>query len=194
MDVSNLSNNTGRSYVEEILKLVSSFGGPQDLVEAFANRSVVYTKVYYKSTDRREYPIDSVNDLFRQAEKDLKDKKRAVCVVENVSPAYIEALGNKWNLDHDFFIGHGTNTQEDKLWDRKYEWKWDPQSNIEEMASSKYGHLYGIFEYHDWKKGHASELTSRPNAFRRHCFEQDGGPIQSNSNISYYRVNEMLCE
>ena len=40
-------------------------------------------------------------------------------IVENIGPAYIEALGLAWKLDPAFFVEHASNKEREHLWTRK---------------------------------------------------------------------------
>jgi hypothetical protein len=63
-------------------------------------------RVYYKS-ERTELFANGVEDLLKEAEKDREQHR--VCIIEDIRPYWIEHLGQKWNLDPQFFIDHARN-------------------------------------------------------------------------------------
>jgi hypothetical protein len=142
------------------------------------------TKVFYTNT--KEQPqILSPSDLIACANSDRDCGREAICVIENISPTFIEALGSEWNLDPEFFIGHSTNPKREDLWVYR---PW-------QMPERDYDHLDGTFEYH----GHTdpldpSQVDGPSNYFRRDCFQTQNYPFQSNTRISYYRVRHSLCK
>ena len=102
-------------------------------------------------------------------------------------------LGPGLSLDPCFFANHSQHADKERFWKQSTHWSWNSQSDIGIAASSQFAHIDGMFEYHDLERG-TSELTSNPNIFPRDCFKQDSYPIQSNTRISYCRVNSYLCK
>jgi hypothetical protein len=152
-----------------------------DLVELLRQPDKSRTKIFY--TNRELHPQDGTpSDLVAFSADDQKSRTEAICVIENISPGFIEELGSAWNLDPEFFIGHAENPNPEDLW----------VNHFAEYDVRKYRHLDGVFEYHGMRgqKG----LDSSPNYFTRHCFEERTYPVQSNTRISYYRVRQGLCE
>jgi hypothetical protein len=46
----------------------------------------------------------------------LKESRQpSICIIENISTEYIEALDTKWGIDPKFFIEHATNPDKDEL-------------------------------------------------------------------------------
>ena len=113
---------------------------------------------------------------------DLKTRREACCVVENISPSCIEELWSAWNLDPEFFLGHILNPNVEDLWVT------DPV----DYEVRKYRHLDGVLEYHGLEKRQG--LHSLPNYFPRHCFAHPPSSIQSSARISYYRGSQCLCK
>lgn len=173
------------------------------------------TKVAYTNT-LENYRITSPEDLIAQS-ADLKESHElSICIIENISPEYVEALGTKWGIDPMFFIEHATNPDKDKLWWSK-EWDWSPPdhsssegrdeshapkdllaSRAPSFLKDSSGHLDGVFEYHNEIPGlepsAIEKLNSSPNFIYRHCFKDKKWPMQSNTRISYCRPNIWMCK
>lgn len=128
-------------------------------------------------------------DIIKHSTAAVEAQIRSICIVENISSDLINLLGTEWDLDATFFLEYATNPEKAKLWSKK-----DAPAIYQE--AKQYSHLDGIFEYNDIETSPQETLNSLPNIFPRHCFkEKDSAwPIQSNSRISYYRVNPWLCK
>jgi len=182
-------------------------------------RSSKATKVLF--TDwRTDYSINSPSELIAQSSIGV-DSKFRVCIIENISAEYIEALGSAWNIDAQFFATHATNPDRSKLWLRK-EWDWNPpytplvneeeaieptQSTICDISPFLQGdcdYLDGIFEYNNESPNldpsTLQKLSTSPNIISRHCFKdsrwpkESRWPIQSNTRISYCRPDALTCK
>lgn len=116
-------------------------------------------------------------DLLTLSAQDKTSGTEAICVIENISPRFIEKLGQAWDLDPEFFIGHAQNPNPADFWARR-----NPEYGVRE-----YRHLDGVFEYHKMRQL-LNIFDSSPNYFPRNCFE-----AESNTRISYYRVHDGLC-
>ena len=184
---------SNEGYVSRLLKLVSASEELTWLHESFANPPSTHPKIFYKPRGQQFQNL-ALQDLILQTQECQKSNTKAVCVIENISPAYIEALGNEWSIDPRFFIGHARNPQQKCLWQEIHEWGWEPSSDAKQIASSTYTHLHGIFEYHGTTTKDPSQRNSTPNLFQRHCYQKPPYPVESNTVISYYRVNKSLCE
>lgn len=167
------------------------------------------TRVHY--TDMLiDFPIVSPSDLISQSKELANNRSLSVCIIENISPQYVEALGSAWEIDPMFFVEYATNPDQKKLWWSK-KWEWNSSARpspgqderrAETMAPSflqgTFGHLDGVFEYHNMSADlHPSEydkLNSSPNRVRRHCFKTGRWPVQSNTRISYCRPNAYMCK
>lgn len=40
-----------------------------------------------------------------------------LCIIENITPSWIAALGSAWDLPGEFFVGHAANTEKPKFWE-----------------------------------------------------------------------------
>lgn len=138
------------------------------------------TRVLYTNAGL-ESQVRTPSDLVACSAKDQNSGREAICVIENISPSFIEELGSAWDLDPEFFIGHAKNPNPEELWARYHPGEYDMR---------EYRHLDGVFEYHG-VRGQKS-FDSLPNYFPRHCFEKAPYPVQSNTRISYYRVHRGL--
>jgi hypothetical protein len=152
------------------------------------------TKVFYTDMTS-EFQISNPSDLITHSAAISEAEKYSICVIENISSEYVEALGSAWDIDPAFFVAHATNPNKEELWNtQRYVWEWSPPSDPEADCSTHYGHLDGIYEYHDLELAPGEAMNSSPNFIRRHCFKDSLYPIQSNTRISYYRVNHSLCQ
>ena len=118
-----------------------------------------------------------------------KNGAYTVFVVENIGPAYIEALGSAWNLDPAFFVKHASNREREHLW--------TPDVFTGDRERKLHDVIDGVFEYHGICVHTDVELNSSSNHFQRHCFRSmwdDVETIISNTRISYYRVHSELCK
>lgn len=138
-------------------------------------------KIYYTSNGKSCPRVETCSDLVALSADDQASETEAICVIENISPGFIEEIGSAWDLDPEFFIGHAKNPNPEDLWVK--------QSTAYDTRN--YRHLLGAFEYHGLRgqKG----LNSSPNYFPRRCFEHPPYSVQSNTFISYYRVRPDLC-
>jgi CorA-like Mg2+ transporter protein len=190
MPVSSLRHhNSNKTYVSKIHDLAPSTNDLQALVNVLSKPDAKTTKVFYSNLDSQPH-INTPSDLIASARADWESGTRAVCVIENISPEYIEALGSAWNLDPEFFAGHATNPRREDLWKR-----WQPPPGDPAAENSRrYEHLDGVFEYPDIRVTPHESLDSSPNYFHRHCFREPTYGVQSNTRISYYHVNRVLCK
>jgi hypothetical protein len=173
------------------------------------------TQVKYTDT-RENYLITGPEDLIAQSAGLKERHEPSICIIENISTEYVEALGTEWGIDPMFFIKHATNPDKDKLW-RSKRWDWHPpdhsssEGGNESYAPNDFlasgapsflkdssGHLDGVFEYHNEIPGLEpstfEKLNSSPNFIYRHCFKDKKWPMQSNTRISYCRPTIWLCK
>jgi hypothetical protein len=164
----------------------------QDLMSSKQNtgfdrsRKIAVSRVVWMDANSQVYIKDPL-DIIKRSTAAVEAQIRSICIVENISSDLIDSLGTAWGLDATFFVEHATNPEKAELWSQKN------ASAIFQEAKC-YSHLDGIFEYHDIETSPQETLNSFPNIFPRHCFKDSAWPIQSNSRISYYRVNPWLCK
>jgi hypothetical protein len=173
------------------------------------------TQVAYTDT-LENYSITSPEDLIAQSAGLKESRETSICIIENISTEYVEALGTEWEIDPMFFIEHATNPDKDKLWwSKKWDWPLPDHSSSEggdesyapmDLLPSKTpcflkdssGHLDGVFEYHNEIPGLEpsafEKLNSSPNFIYRHCFKDKKWPMQSNTRISYCRPTMSMCK
>lgn len=123
---------------------------------------------------------------FSENQLHLQD---TICIIENISPEYIEVLGSAWNIDPRFFVEHAMNPKREDLW--------VPKRLEPENREQTFDCLDGNFEYHGLNVISDEELNSLPNYFERHCFRstwEGVEKINSNTRMSYYRVKGSLCK
>ena len=141
-----------------------------------------------------EIRVEDRDHLLDYATLAAKSQKYTVCVIENISPEYSEALESSWDIDAQFFNTHRMNPPRERLWDnRRYTWRRADMEEPNETKDPSFGYLDGIYEYHGLSLA-GEALNSSPNHNYRHCFQKGVYPIQSNTRISYCRVNPWLCE
>ena len=110
-----------------------------------------------------------------------------VCIIENISPNWIEALGVSWDIDPHFFVDHAENPTKEDFWSAKLVDLWQKKTR------RRYCSLNGTFEYHGRELRRSNDVHASLNFFHRHIFKTGGYPPQANTRISYYRVNRRLC-
>lgn len=180
---------SNESYVSKIHDLAHSTEGLEGLVKVLSKHDTNTTKVFYTNI-RSEPQINTPSDLIACALADFESDTEAVCVIENISPEFIEALGSAWNLDPIFFAGHATNPRQEDLWTRWTSFR----DQAAENNTRLYEHLDGVFEYPNIGITPHESLDYSPNYFYRHCFRKLPSGFQSNTRISYYRVSRILCK
>lgn len=138
--------------------------------------------------------------ILKQHQADASAGRRSICVIENISPAWIARLGLAWNIDKDFFLQHASNPGGDGLWEsvmgrhaREQAWITSTigtsRRNSGVPMGRKHYFIEGILQHanqHNWKYG-----GSRVQ--RRFHFDQQHG-WQANTRISYYRVSAHSCK
>jgi len=199
-----IGQSPNETYLSKLRNHYHWTPGLDELLHVFSRPDSNSTKVFFVNSDT-EWSVNSPSNLLDRLLHQPRIAK-GVCVIENISPAYIEALGSAWDLDPNFFAGHAWNPAQKDLWTQvPFEQHREP--------SRPYEHLDGIFEYHNLQllPNENEKHDSSPNYFYRHCFSEPEfrfTPIpygvsrikvrrqipQSNTRISYYRVDRGLCE
>lgn len=186
------------TYISGVQSLLDDFPDVHWSIEAKGSES---TKIFYTdmSTD---YPISDPAALVARSAELKEQRATSICIIENISGEYVEALGSKWKIDPTFFVAHATNPDRSQLWGSKG-WNWSSptvpstkpghmrqlSTEIERYVETgdrrptflenAFGHLDGIFEYHNEKPDLEPRayglLDSAPNFIRRHCFKDAGG-------------------
>jgi hypothetical protein len=150
------------------------------------SRKIAAPRVVWMDANSQIHINDPL-DIIKRSTAAVEAQIRSICIVENISSDLINSLGAAWDLDATFFVEHTTNPEKAELWSKK-----NAPAIYQELKC--YSHLDGIFEYHDIETSPQATLNSFPNIIPRHCFKDSAWPIQSNSRISYYRVNPWLCK
>jgi hypothetical protein len=189
-------------YIAEVLREADN----DELTQSFSDLQTSPSRIsYFGSSPYSEHVFVSpsstrntlqIDELLQQAEVDRDHRNAAICIIENVSPAYIGVLGRSWEIDPSFFANHAKHSDKDQFWDRPVRWSWVPDDQDPSIMSKQpYVHLDGMFEYHHLDSmQEASKLGHFPNTFPRDCFKQWKYPVQSNTRISYCRALPNLCE
>jgi hypothetical protein len=175
-------HTSGTGYLAKIQDIMSS---EQTARLDWPRKIAAHQVVWINATSQTQ--ITDPLDIIQRSAAAAEDRINSICIVENISSSLIDSLGAAWDLDAKFFVGHATNPKKDELWRKK-------DAPVVYQEAKHYSHLDGIFEYHDIEISPKETLNSSPNIFPRHCFKDSIWPIQSNSRISYYRVNPWLCK
>lgn len=209
--VNETAAGANETYVSRLQSLLAE---RPDIKWSLESKGSSLTKVSYTNT-LESYPITSPEDLIARSEA-LESEELSICIIENISAEYVEALGTRWGIDPMFFVKHATNPDKEKLWWSR-NWSWSPLDDLTSQVPNEphapgslvpsrktlwlegdSGRLDGIFEYHNEIPGLANsafqELTSSPNFINRHCFKDKDWPLQSNTRISYCRPNLSMCK
>jgi hypothetical protein len=172
----------GVEYLAKIQDLMSS----KQKTGFDGSRKIAAPQVVWMDATSQIHIKDPL-DIIKRSTVAVEARIRSICIVENISSDLIGLLRTAWDLDATFFVEHATNPEKAELWRKK-----DSPAIYQE--AKHYSHLDGIFEYHGIEASPQETLSSYPNIFPRHCFRDPAWPIQSNSRISYYRVNPWLCK
>jgi hypothetical protein len=105
-----ISNETDVSKIHGLAPTTKDLEG---LVYVLSKPDAKTTKVFYTNLHSKPH-INTTSDLIACARADRESGTRAICVIENISPEFIEALGSAWNLDPDFFAGHAPNPRQEE--------------------------------------------------------------------------------
>jgi hypothetical protein len=124
-----------------------------------------------------------------------------ICIIENISPQYIEGVGSAWDISPAFFVEHARNPLGENLWlpkdPEELMGTWDPYAESRCFNENRrVWHIDGNFEYHGLNVQDNTNLNSAPNYFTRYCFQSTWGGVEtitSNTRISYCRVNKRFC-
>jgi len=113
-----------------------------------------------------------------------------VCIVENVTPQWIAALGTRLHLEAEFFANHADNPTPWRMH------KWSADSALDARA---YRHVDGTYWYFRGLGNDVGKLQTGANHFERPTFPGDEKkhekkPMRSHTRMSYYRVSERLCK
>jgi hypothetical protein len=115
------------------------------------------------------------------------DGSFAICIIENIGPQWIEALGTAWSLEPDFFLQHARMPDRNASWNDVFHPMADP-------GNLPYAHISGVFEYNGWASKTGRPPDSSLNFMKRHVWQAKSPfPISSHTCISYYRVKPNLC-
>ncbi|KAK0820602.1 hypothetical protein LTR75_001480 [Friedmanniomyces endolithicus] len=85
--------------------------------------------LYHSSTEVINTSIASPEELFAFA-NNIHQQRLAVCVIENITPNWMEALGTAWDIDPEFFVGHASNRREEDHWTPQTEHIWSHRTSV----------------------------------------------------------------
>lgn len=194
-----LSNNS-----EYLLKLQSLLSPRTNIKWSLDNDSSIQPKVLF-TDGTTEHLISSSAALIDRSEIQMKNDELAICIIEDITTEYVQAIGQAWNMEPEFFIAHATNPKIERIWAGKpWDWsentsqEWSQGKRDEHFLGDCFDHLDGVFEYHNTKED-LDCLDLKPfnissNLISRHCIKVGKWPIQSNTRISYCRPHPMLCK
>lgn len=161
------------------------------VIEALSRPGENSTKTYLVTADgssAQTLTISTSAQTLSAVSENLSHLRDSVCIVENISPEYIEVLGAAWDIDPRFFVQHASNPRREHLW--------TPRNFESDIGEELFSCIDGNFEYHGLNVSDNKELNSLPNHFKRHCFRSTWEGVEniiSNTRISYYRVEKSFC-
>lgn len=191
MESMSLPSQDNETYLSRVHDLAFSWG-LEDVVESLSKPDTASTKAFYINYAQRLTISTPAQITAAASELDGNIGRYTVCIVENIAPEHIEALGSAWDLDPAFFVQYASNRQRGHLWMPDVFGGDRPGTD-----RKPYDHIDGNFEYHGICVQSDAELDSAPNYFARHCFRKTWDEVEtvnSNTRISYYRVHRELCE
>ena len=164
----------------------------EDVVTALSYSGANNAKTYLVTeaeSSAQTTSIDGPAQVLKAVTQNLSQSRETICIVENVSPEYINVLGSAWDIDPAFFVTHAVNPRREHLWNSK-----DFEPNTKE---GRFSCIDGNFEYHGLSISSDGELNSQPNHLNRHCYRSTWEGVEtitSNTRISYYRVKKWFCK
>lgn len=185
-----LPSQSHHSYLSRVCDL-ASVSEHEAVMVALSKLGESSTKTYLVTADGSSAQTLTINtpaQILIAVSENLSHLRGSVCIVENISPEYIEVLGSTWDIDPRFFVQHAVNPRREHLWIPRH---FEPDTKKE-----KFSFVDGNFEYHNLNVSDDKELNSLPNHFERHCFRSTWEGVEtitSNTRISYYRVEESFC-
>ena len=188
------------TYLSRVHDLAFSWG-LEDVVESLSKPDTTGTKAFYINYAQRLTISTPAQITAAASELGGNTGRYTVCIVENIAPEHIEALGSAWDLEPAFFVQYASNRQREHLWITNVFEDYQLMANASgyQLRTNRkpYDHIDGNFEYHGICVQSDAELNSAPNYFARHCFRKTWDEVEtvnSNTRISYYRVHGELCE
>ncbi|KAK0276701.1 hypothetical protein LTR35_002842 [Friedmanniomyces endolithicus] len=149
--------------------------------------------LYHSSTELINTSIASPEELFAFAD-DIHQQRLAVCVIENITPNWIEALGTAWDIDPEFFVGHASNPREEDHRTPQTEHIWSHRSSVRPQPRPFYN-LMGTYTHHKapfWRGPPYLWSLYEGAYFPRPSGERDRYSFQSRTRLSYMRVHASL--
>lgn len=182
--------------LDEVQRPSTTAVGGVDYQAFFSKPDRACTKVFYIN-QRRELPSVSLQELITKSVADFNSHIDSVCLIENISPSFVEALTTSWQVDPAFFASHVSSTAPEHFF-RPRRWPLRSQPSTLDMEPRSFEHLDGIFTYEGVDKTAVEAAIqthgAAPNYCKRRFLVQDRFPPQSHTRVSYYRVNARLCE
>lgn len=171
-------------YIAAVLE-----NAPTGLASSFSAPVLSSTRIHYIGSEQYRHidldPANPTEKLLEQAERDDEQHHLAVCIVENISPAHIGAVGPAWNINPSFFTNHACDLDHDEFYNRV-------NFPVDFFDSSRCFHVDGMFMY-PVEKHHVSTNIWRPNVFPRHSHRLGPDWVRVGTRISYCRVRPLLC-
>ncbi|KAK0346641.1 hypothetical protein LTR59_002566 [Friedmanniomyces endolithicus] len=149
--------------------------------------------LYHSSIEVINTSIASPEELFAIADN-IHQQRLAVCVIENITPNWIEALGTAWDIDPEFFVGHASNPREEDLWTPQTEHIWSHRTSVRPQPRPFYN-LMGTYTHHKapfWRGPPYLWSLYEGAYFPRPSGERDRYSFQSRTRLSYMRVHASL--
>lgn len=187
-----MSPQVAESYLTRLSRMAAAEEGLEGLPYALTSPSPNIARAYY--FNGQESYHESPESVLQNTGADVERGSHAVCIIENIQPDWIEAIGPAWNLDPNFFLNHAKNPPKEALWNHLF--RDNPRDfDMESRKDEHYNSIDGVFEYNDWETTKEKDLIPITSLMKRHCWQGARPyPLSSNTRISYYRINRGLCK
>jgi hypothetical protein len=86
------------------------------MVESLSKLDTASTKAFCINYAQRLTTSTLVQIIAAASELGDNTGRYTVCIVENIAPEHIEALGSAWDLDPAFFVQYASDRQREHLW------------------------------------------------------------------------------
>ncbi|KAK3643986.1 hypothetical protein LTR56_009838 [Elasticomyces elasticus] len=101
------------SYLAKVIQLARDEEVPWPKGQAFGVRPSV---LYYSPISGRVESLATPEHVLVRRRNDQQSQNPTVCVVENITPQWIESLGAAWDLEPSFFVHHAYNPPLEAHW------------------------------------------------------------------------------
>ena len=184
-------NPESESYIDRVKKVSIARGCLENISEALVPHTPNPIATWLNGTTQE---TNDVLKILALAKGDGTEPGKAVCIVEDISWEWINAMGTAWGIEPHFFAEYGINPKDDNAWKHLFP---DDRRLGAAQGPSKCYHVDGVFEHHHLA-GDPTALDRlrkglRRSLYRRRCWADPSYSPSSNTRFSYCRVNANLC-